>query len=68
MSIGMAASFNKTLWRSIGDVVGREARGAANANLYHTNALTFWAPNINIARDSRWGRNQETPGEDPYVR
>ena len=67
MSIGMAASFNTSLWRSIGDVVGREARGAANANLYHTNALTFWAPNINIARDSRWGRNQETPGEDPHT-
>jgi beta-glucosidase-like glycosyl hydrolase len=51
MSIGMASSFNRSLWTEVGAVVGREARGAANANLYHTNALTFWAPNINIARD-----------------
>jgi beta-glucosidase-like glycosyl hydrolase len=53
MSIGMASSFNRSLWNEVGAVVGREARGSANANLYHTNAMTFWAPNINIARDSR---------------
>lgn len=29
--------------------------------------LTFWSPNVNVVRDPRWGRNQETPGEDPYV-
>ena len=65
MSIGVSSSFNKSLWGEVGSVVGREARGSANANTYGVDALTFWAPNINIARDSRWGRNQETPGEDP---
>ena len=67
MSIGVSSSFNKTLWHEVGGVVGREARGAANSDIYGLNALTFWAPNINIARDSRWGRNQETPGEDPFT-
>ena len=46
MSIGVSSAFNKTLWREVGAVVGREARGAANANIYGLNALTFWAPNI----------------------
>ena len=67
MSIGVSSSFNKTLWHEVGGVVGREARGAANSDIYGLDALTFWAPNINIARDSRWGRNQETPGEDPFT-
>eukprot|EP01048_Picozoa_sp_COSAG05_P014161 COSAG05_NODE_1578_length_4501_cov_2.007269_3_plen_236_part_00 len=65
MSIGVSSSFNRTLWNAVGGVIGREARGAANSDIYGVDALTFWAPNINVARDSRWGRNQETPGEDP---
>ena len=67
VSVGVSSSFNRSLWKEVGGVVGREARGAANADVYGLNALTFWAPNINIARDSRWGRNQETPGEDPHT-
>ena len=43
MSIGVSSSFNKSLWRDVGAVVGREARGAANANTYGLDALTFWA-------------------------
>lgn len=59
-----AASFNTTLFSAIGDVVGREGRAMNN----HGRAgLTFWAPNINIYRDPRWGRGQETPGEDPLL-
>ena len=37
-----------------------------NGNIWH-NGLTFWCPNVNIFRDPRWGRGQETPGEDPYL-
>ena len=44
--------------------MGTEAR--AFSNLGHA-GLTFWAPNVNIFRDPRWGRGQETPGEDPYL-
>ena len=43
MSIGVSSSFNKTLWREVGAVVGREARGGANADIYGLDALTFWA-------------------------
>ena len=53
MVVGMAASFNRTLWRQIGEVVGSEARAAANERLYGVDARTFWAPNLNIARDPR---------------
>ncbi|CAJ1441850.1 unnamed protein product [Effrenium voratum] len=57
-------SFNRTLWKLVGRQIGREARAAMNAgNAYST----FWAPVINLAREPRWGRNIETPGEDPYV-
>ena len=41
---GVSSSFNKSLWGEVGAVVGREARGAANSNIYGLNALTFWAP------------------------
>lgn len=44
---------------------GIEARAMYNAG--QASGLTFWAPNINIFRDPRWGRGQETPGEDPLV-
>ena len=59
-----AASFNRTLFSAIGDVVGREGRAMNN---YGHAGLTFWTPNINIYRDPRWGRGQETPGEDPFL-
>ncbi|AQK46520.1 Beta-D-xylosidase 4 precursor [Zea mays] len=59
-----AASFNATLFRAIGEVVSNEARAMHNVGLA---GLTFWSPNINIFRDPRWGRGQETPGEDPLL-
>jgi hypothetical protein len=46
-------------------VIGTEARGIYNAG--QATGMTFWAPNINIFRDPRWGRGQETAGEDPLV-
>lgn len=46
-------------------VIGREARGIYNSG--QAEGLTFWAPNINVFRDPRWGRGQETPGEDPTM-
>eukprot|EP00418_Pyrodinium_bahamense_P007913 CAMPEP_0179121212 /NCGR_PEP_ID=MMETSP0796-20121207/57152_1 /TAXON_ID=73915 /ORGANISM="Pyrodinium bahamense, Strain pbaha01" /LENGTH=794 /DNA_ID=CAMNT_0020819793 /DNA_START=44 /DNA_END=2428 /DNA_ORIENTATION=+ len=62
--ITTSMSFNRTLWRKTGEQIGREARALMNAgNAYST----FWAPVVNLARDPRWGRNIETPGEDPYL-
>ncbi|XP_075658940.1 beta-xylosidase/alpha-L-arabinofuranosidase 1-like [Castanea sativa] len=58
------ASFNESLWNTIGKAVSTEAR--ALYNLGHA-GLTFWSPTINVARDPRWGRIIETPGEDPFV-
>ena len=62
--ITTASSWNTSLFHAIGQVVGTEAR--AFSNLGHA-GLTFWAPNVNIFRDPRWGRGQETQGEDPTV-
>ncbi|XP_050233756.1 beta-xylosidase/alpha-L-arabinofuranosidase 2-like [Mercurialis annua] len=59
-----AASFNASLFLAIGKVVSTEARAMYNVGLA---GLTFWSPNINIFRDPRWGRGQETPGEDPLL-
>ncbi|XP_041014913.1 beta-xylosidase/alpha-L-arabinofuranosidase 2-like isoform X1 [Juglans microcarpa x Juglans regia] len=59
-----AASFNASLFEAIGRVVSTEARAMYNVGLA---GLTFWSPNINIFRDPRWGRGQETPGEDPLL-
>ncbi|GAV71630.1 Glyco_hydro_3 domain-containing protein/Glyco_hydro_3_C domain-containing protein/Fn3-like domain-containing protein, partial [Cephalotus follicularis] len=59
-----AASFNKSLWKNIGQVVSTEARAMYNLG---RGGLTFWSPNINVVRDPRWGRITETPGEDPFV-
>lgn len=71
-AIGMAASFDAELLQHIGDVVSTEGRGKFNEfsrqndrGIYK--GLTFWAPNINIFRDPRWGRGHETYGEDPYL-
>ncbi|KAK4441828.1 putative beta-D-xylosidase 2 [Sesamum alatum] len=62
--ITTAASFNASLWEEIGKVVSDEARAMYNGGLA---GLTYWSPNVNIFRDPRWGRGQETPGEDPVV-
>lgn len=65
---GVGASYNRTLFHAIGDVTSTEGRGKNNdvqGNMYK--GLTFWAPNVNIFRDPRWGRGQETPGEDPTL-
>ncbi|XP_026446958.1 probable beta-D-xylosidase 7 [Papaver somniferum] len=60
-----ASSFDTHLWYRIGQAIGIEARAVYNAG--QATGMTFWAPNINIFRDPRWGRGQETPGEDPMV-
>ncbi|KAK3438059.1 hypothetical protein EUGRSUZ_F02442 [Eucalyptus grandis] len=60
-----AASFDANLWYRIGQAIGTEARAVYNSG--QAKGMTFWAPNINIFRDPRWGRGQETPGEDPLV-
>lgn len=71
-AIGMAASFNDGLLYEVFDAVSDEAR----AKNRHANekgqykryqGLTMWTPNVNIFRDPRWGRGQETYGEDPYL-
>lgn len=62
--ITTAASFNESLWEEIGRVVSDEARAMYNGGMA---GLTYWSPNVNVFRDPRWGRGQETPGEDPVV-
>ena len=71
-SIALAATFDTDLVQKIGDITSTESRAKYNAarkeddrGLYK--GLTFWAPNINIFRDPRWGRGHETYGEDPYL-
>ncbi len=71
-AIGLAATFDAPLMREIGDIVSTEGRAKHNAykaegdyGMYK--GLTFWSPNINIFRDPRWGRGQETFGEDPFL-
>ena len=59
-----AASFDDALVRKIAEVIGKEGRAFANNGF---SGFDFWAPNINGFRDPRWGRGQETPGEDAFV-
>lgn len=71
-AIGMAATWDTLAVRGMGNVVSIEARGKYNQAQREGNhrifyGLTFWSPNINIFRDPRWGRGQETYGEDPYL-
>ncbi len=71
-AIGMAATWNAPLLKQVGTVISTEARAKNTYALRHNNhsiyyGLTFWSPNINIFRDPRWGRGQETYGEDPYL-
>jgi len=71
-AIGMAATFDQDLMYKVSTAISDEAR-AKHHNFVRANArsiymgLTFWSPNINIFRDPRWGRGQETYGEDPYL-
>ena len=71
-AIGMAATWDPAMVHSMGDVVSAEARAKYNQAQREGNhrifyGLTFWSPNINIFRDPRWGRGQETYGEDPFL-
>ncbi len=71
-AIGMAATWDAPLFKQVGTVISTEARAKNNEALRHNNhsiyyGLTFWSPNINIFRDPRWGRGQETYGEDPFL-
>lgn len=71
-AIGMAATFNPALIELESVVISTEARAkyyeAISKNSYEIyQGLTFWSPNINIFRDPRWGRGQETYGEDPFL-
>jgi beta-glucosidase len=70
--IGMAATWDIDLVHRMGETVSTEARAKYNEAMRHDEhetffGLTFWAPNINIFRDPRWGRGQETYGEDPFL-
>ena len=72
-AIGMAATWDPALIQRVGDAIATEGRAKhheamrrkGSSGLYQ--GLTFWSPNVNIFRDPRWGRGQETWGEDPYL-
>ncbi|MGA2350895.1 MAG: glycoside hydrolase family 3 C-terminal domain-containing protein [Terracidiphilus sp.] len=71
-AIGMAATWDPVTIHSMGYVISDEARAKYNQAQKEGNhrifyGLTFWSPNINIFRDPRWGRGQETYGEDPFL-
>ncbi len=71
-AIGMASTFNEKLVFQTADVISTEARAkhheaVRNNDFSRYRGLTFWSPNINIFRDPRWGRGQETWGEDPFL-
>jgi beta-glucosidase len=81
-AIGLAATWDTDLTHRVADIISTEARAKYNDALTRpapsgpdalatlpgrTAGLTYWSPNINIFRDPRWGRGQETYGEDPYL-
>ena len=71
-AIGMAATWDPAIVHAMGNVISTEARAKYNEAQRQGNhrifyGLTFWSPNINIFRDPRWGRGQETYGEDPFL-
>ncbi len=71
-AIGMAATWDTGVLHAVGSTIANEARAKNNEALrqrIHSIyfGLTIWSPNINIFRDPRWGRGQETYGEDPYL-
>src|SRR5581483_1242943 len=72
-AIGMAATFDEPLMHQIATVISTEFRAKYNTERHPDGStewyrgLTVWSPNINIFRDPRWGRGQETYGEDPFL-
>lgn len=71
-AIGLAATFDEQLIKRMAEAISDEARAkhhlaVANGTFQQYMGLNFWSPNINIFRDPRWGRGQETYGEDPYL-
>jgi beta-glucosidase len=73
-AIGLAATWDANLMGEIGDAIATEGRAVYNVAIardpsgtdrYH--GVNYWSPNINIFRDPRWGRGQETYGEDPFL-
>ncbi len=71
-AIGLGAAFDTELMGEIGEVIATEGRAKYNEYSSHGDrdiykGLTFWSPNVNLFRDPRWGRGQETYGEDPYL-
>jgi beta-glucosidase len=72
--IGLAASWNPEVAGMVGDIAATEGRAknneelaASGGNSRQAHGITIWSPNINIFRDPRWGRGQETYGEDPLL-
>ena len=72
--VAMASSFNPDLLYKVFDAASTEFRAQYNERMYHGSgedekfhSLSVWTPNVNIFRDPRWGRGQETYGEDPYL-
>ncbi len=72
-AIGMAATWDATLVQQVASAIGDEARAKYHETLRRKGftemyqGLTFWSPNVNLFRDPRWGRGQETWGEDPFL-
>ncbi|MHB1935080.1 MAG: glycoside hydrolase family 3 C-terminal domain-containing protein [Acidobacteriaceae bacterium] len=71
-AIGMAATWDAPLIHEEAHVIGIEGRGRYNSAVRENNraifyGMDFWSPNVNIFRDPRWGRGQETYGEDPFL-
>lgn len=72
-AIGMAATWNRNLIRKVASAIGDEGRAKYHAALRRNGytdqyqGLNLWSPNVNIFRDPRWGRGQETWGEDPFL-
>jgi beta-glucosidase len=72
-AIALAATWDPPLMHEIGDAIGHEGRAKYNAAFTPQTGtprywgVNYWSPNINIFRDPRWGRGQETYGEDPFL-
>lgn len=71
-AIGLAASWDEAMMFEVADAISDEARAKHHAFVardkrFLYQGLTIWSPNINIFRDPRWGRGQETYGEDPFL-
>ena len=71
-AIGLAAAFDEELMKEVGEIIATEGRAKYNEQSKREDrdiykGLTFWAPNVNIFRDPRWGRGHETYGEDPFL-